>query len=128
MELKEKSLLEQIESAQKKEAGASAKASSLESQLLENSKQQEEDHNDLHQKMVAQLKSVEAQRDEAIQQKELTLTQAQETSNQLDKFKKKASEHEQEIEDIQAQCDEKSKKIQELNLKAKDLELTTSSS
>ena len=36
MELKEKSLLEQIGSVQKKEAGASAKASSLESQLLEN--------------------------------------------------------------------------------------------
>jgi len=36
MELKEKSLLEQIESVQKKEVVASAKASSLESQLLEN--------------------------------------------------------------------------------------------
>jgi len=36
MELKEKSLLEQIGSVQKEGASASAKASSLESQLLEN--------------------------------------------------------------------------------------------
>lgn len=92
LEQKEKSLKDKVESISKKEAGATSKAIDLDSQL----QKQLEENERLHQQMVAQLKSVETQRDEAIEQKQAALKALEEATGHVQDFKRKVTDTEGE--------------------------------